>query len=133
MVTRIVPETPRERNRRLLLAAFDRGVRIASQWGGRYNVTSGTVAGLEHEVIVWVDSDHNKHEECNCAWATKRGAVITFNAGTRQRHTNGVAPCSHILVTRFARLHPAARAAALECDPELAAAYAGRGQLAEVA
>jgi hypothetical protein len=133
MSTRIIAETSKQRNRRLLLAAFDRGVTVQSHWGGRYTVTSGTQAGKLHEVTLYMDSDFNRHEECSCDWATKRGAVITFNAGTAQQHTNHVPPCSHILIARFARLSADARALLLESDPELAAAYDGCGQLAEVA
>lgn len=128
----IVRETPRQRNRRLLLTAWDRGVRVDSCWGGRFNVTSATEAGKLHEVVIWMDSDHNRHEECTCEWAAKRGAVVRFNAGTAQAHTNGVPPCSHILAVRWHRLSADARALLLE-DPELAAAWEGRRQLAEVA
>lgn len=126
-----IQETPRQRNRRLLMQAWDRGVRITSHWGGRYNVTSGSEAGKEHEVMVWFDSDGNKHETCSCAFAAKRGDVVTFNAGTTAQHRAGV-PCSHVLIVRWARLSADARALLLT-DPEFAAAYEGRGQLAEVA
>jgi hypothetical protein len=129
----IVRETLTARNRRLLLAAFDRGVTVRTHWGNHYTVTSATQAGKLHEVNIWMDSDFNKHEECSCEWAVKRGPVVTFNAGTAQRHTNGVPPCSHILLVRWHRLSAFARAAVLDLDPELAAAYDGRGQLAEVA
>jgi hypothetical protein len=122
MSTRIITETPRERNRRLLLAAFGRGVTVASQWGGRYNVTSGTTAGRLHEVVTWRDGDWNLYEECTCEYAQQRGPVVTFNEGTQQEFTTNVRPCSHVLMVRWHRLDPDARAAALECDSELAAA-----------
>ena len=132
MVTRILPETAPQRNRRLLLAAWDRGVTVASHWAGRYNVTSATQAGKLHEVMVWMDSDFNKHETCSCEFMHKRGEVVTLNAGTQQAHVAG-APCSHILIVRWYRLSAAEQARRLATDPELAAAYEGRGQLAEVA
>ena len=128
----IVRETLTARNRRLLLAAWDRGVRVHSHWGGRYNVTSGTTAGKLYEVLIWIDGDENRVEECSCEWAGKQGPVITYNAGTAQAHSEGQ-PCSHLLVARWHRLPVARKAAILATDPELAAAWTERGQLAEVA
>ena len=128
----IVRETLTARNRRLLLAAWDRGVRVHSHWGGRYNVTSGTTAGKLYEVLIWIDGDENRVEECSCEWAGKQGPVITYNAGTAQAHSEGQ-PCSHLLVARWHRLPVARKAAILDGDYELAAAWTERGQLAEVA
>jgi hypothetical protein len=127
----IVRETLTARNRRLLLAAWDRGVTVVTHWGNRYAVTSATQAGKLYEVNIWMDSDFNRHETCSCKFMQRRGEVVRYNAGTRQAHTAG-APCSHILIARFHRLSADARALVLD-DPELAAAYSGRGQLAEVA
>ena len=133
MSTRSLQETPRQRNRRLLMAAWDRGMRVQSHWAGRYNVPSATEAGVLHEVIVWMDSDFNRHEACSCPNGKTHGEVITFNAGTVQAHTNNVRPCSHRLIVRWHRLSAAEKAARLAADPELAAAWDGRGQLQEVA
>jgi hypothetical protein len=132
MSTRIIAETAPQRNRRLLLAAWDRGVTVQSHWAGRYNVTSGTQTGVLHEVVTWRDGDFNMHEACSCPWGVKHGEVITFNAGTEQAHVAGV-PCAHILIVRWHRLSAEAKARRLSTDRELAAAYDGRAGLAEVA
>jgi hypothetical protein len=66
-----IQETAPQRNRRILLAAWDRGVTVQSHWAGRYNVTSGTQTGVLHEVVTWRDGDFNMHEACSCPWGTQ--------------------------------------------------------------
>jgi hypothetical protein len=117
MTTRIIGETPGQRNRRLFVAAVAAGCSVQSEADGEYTVNSKSDPRKLY--IVTLDSDEGQNIiHCTCDWAERKGWM----------RNDGKAPlCSHMNIVRFHLLDYADKLAIIEVAPDIRAALAGFG------
>lgn len=103
--------TPKERNRAMLVKALAAGVYVTqySEYGALSWVTSKSDANKTYQVSSTTNDLGAKAEHCTCpamqgpAEDSYTRVIVTWRDHSGALRTNGVLPCSHILVDRFTR------------------------------
>ncbi len=122
MTTRIITETPGQRNRRLFVKALRAGCAVVweREDGGEYRVSSTSRAGQVHTVELDSSEDGQNIISCSCEWMRGRWML-----------NSGKSPlCGHANLVRWHRLSIEDQDAIIAVAPDIAAAvftsrYAG--------
>ncbi len=119
MTTRIINETPGQRNRRLFVKAVAAGSAVVweREDGGEYRVSSASSIAV-HTVEIDANDDGQNIIRCSCQWGAKHGWM----------RDSGKSPlCAHMSIVRFYRLSHEDKLAIIEVAPDIRAALAGFG------
>lgn len=103
--------TAKDRNRAMLLKALAAGAYVVqySQYGAVSHIPSKSDPGTIYLVTSVTNAAGAKVEHCTCQAMQGAGSdtytrsVVTWRSPDGTLRTNGVLPCSHILVDRFTR------------------------------
>jgi hypothetical protein len=101
----------RERNRAMLLKALTAGCYVThySEYGAFSHIPSKSDPQTIYKVCSTLTDTGAKMEHCTCpamqgpAEDSYTRSIVTWSDPAGALHTNGVLPCSHILIDRFTR------------------------------